>query len=78
MIFGGDMDIVRSVSEGKAYACIFFGPQALAHEAVSHADKFLKSGSYIPPQYFELPVVVIKQADAAGYYIENEPYAEIK
>jgi ribose transport system substrate-binding protein len=78
VVFGGDMDIISAVSSGKVYASIFVGPRALAREAVSHADKFIKSGSYAPPQYTQLPVVVVKQADASGYYAENEPHAQAK
>lgn len=77
-VFGGDMDIIKAVSEGKAYASVFFGPGALAHESVLHADNFIKSGSYTPPQYVELNVVVVKQSDAAGYQNETAAHAEIK
>ncbi len=76
VVFGGDMDIINAVSSGKAYASIFFGPRVLAREAASHADKFVKSGSYAPPQYVEVPVVVVKQADASTYYSENERHAQ--
>lgn len=78
VVFGGDMDMIGAVSQGKAYACVFFGPGALAREAVSQADQLLKSGSYVPPQYLELSTVVVKQADAAGYYNEAAQHAEIK
>jgi ABC-type sugar transport system substrate-binding protein len=75
--FGGDMDIINAVSQGEIYASIFFGPGALAREAVSNADNFIKSDSYVPPQYVELSKVTVKQADAAGYYKEGEDHAEI-
>jgi autoinducer 2-binding periplasmic protein LuxP len=74
--FGGDMDIINAVSTGKAYACIFFSPGALAREAMSNADNFIKSGTYIPTQYTELSIVMAKQAEASGYYKEGAEYAE--
>lgn len=75
-VFGGDMDIIGAVSSGEAYAAIFCGPGALAREAVSQASQFLASESYVPPQYSEIPVAVVKQADAPSYYAEGEIYAE--
>ncbi len=75
--FGGDMDIINAVSTGKAYACIFFGPGALAKQAVSNADNMIKSGTYVPQQYIELSIVTAKQAEASGYYKEGAEYAEI-
>lgn len=74
---GGDMDIINAVSQGKVYACIFFSPGALAREAVSNADNFIKSDSYTPSQYIELSIVTVKQADAQGYYKEGAIYAEV-
>lgn len=78
VVFGGDMDIVGAVSSGKAYACIFCGPGAFAREAVSQAGNFIASASYVAPQYTEIPVTVVKQADASAYYAEGEVYAEAK
>lgn len=74
--FSGDMDIISAVSSGKAYAAIFFGPAALARQAVSNADSIIKSDSYAPPQYTELTIITVKQADAAGYYKEGAAHAE--
>ncbi len=77
-VFGGDMDIIGAVSSGEAFAAIFCAPGALAREAVSQASQFLASESYVPPQYSEIPVTVVKQADAPSYYAEGEIYAEAK
>ncbi len=76
VVFSGDMDIINAVIEGKVYAAIFFGPKALAKEAVSNADNVIKSDSYVMPQYIELSTVTVKQADAASYYKEGEAHAE--
>lgn len=76
VVYGGDMDIISAVSSGKAYACIFFSPGALAKQAVSNADSFIKSNTFVMPQFAELSIVTVKQADASGYYKEGAAYAE--
>jgi ribose transport system substrate-binding protein len=73
----GDMDIINAVSSGKAHACIFYGPGALAREAVSNADSIIKDGTYVMPQYIQLSIVTAKQSDASGYYNEGAAHAEI-
>lgn len=77
VVFGGDMKLIEAAVAGKVHSAIFFGPKALAKEAVYVADRFLKNDTYEPPQYIEVKIEAAQQADASRYFIDGGIYAQI-
>lgn len=77
VVFGGDMEIIDAAVKGKVHSAIFFGPAALASDAVFIADRFIKNENYSPPQFKELRIEAAQGEDAPQYYNEDAVYARI-
>lgn len=76
VVFGGDMKLIEAAVAGKVHSVIFFGPKALAKEAVYVADRFVKNETYEAPQYIELKIEAAQQADASRYFIDGSIYVQ--
>lgn len=77
VVYGGDMSIIDAAVKGDVHSAIFFGPAALAKDAVFIADRFIKNENYEPPQFEELRIEAAQGDDASQYYNENAVYAQI-
>lgn len=77
VVFGGDMKLIEAAVAGKVHSVIFFGPKALAKEAVYVADRFVKNDTYEPPQYIEVKIEAAQQTDASRYFTDGGIYAQI-
>mgnify|MGYP000377400542 CR=1 FL=1 len=76
VVYGGDMDIIEVVSNGKVNMAMFIDTAQIAQKAVADADSFINNASYAPPQYQKLDVYTVTADNAAEYLSADSLYAK--
>jgi len=77
VVYGGEMDLLRSVQSGKLDTAIFFGTKDLTDIIIGIADEFIKSATYTPDPYVKLKIDAVTADNVAGY-ISDLLYAQVK
>lgn len=78
VVFGGDMELIKSVQAGQINAAIFFGTQQLVDIAVGVADEYVKSATYESELYIELKTDMVTADNVADYILDSLQYAQVK
>lgn len=77
VVFGGEMDLIKSVASGEIEMAIFIGTKELAEYSIGVANEFINSVTYEPVPYIGLTINTVTSENAAGYISESLLSAQV-
>lgn len=77
VVYGGEMDLIKSVASGGIEMALFGGTKELAEYSMGVANEFINSATYEPVPYMGLTVNIATSENAADFISESLLTAQV-